>query len=306
MDRTAWIAVVLSALGLVVWYSYMARQTVPRSMSGTGATTPAFATPPALAAQPDGTPVPSAQSTATPPAVSTPAYPEVQETLRNSDVELHLTNRGGGIAEAILVNHKTDHGAVTINAGEHTPIGAIVEHPSAPLLPEYKLTRQGDAVQCEYVSPEQLTIRKKYFFAPGTEKKDNYVGELDIDFVNGGSQPCLSSGYYLSLGGAEPIHPKDYPSYTRLVWCVNGSAKGTDVTWFAGGGGFLGLNQRAAQPFFEESIKGAEWAAVSSQFFATIIAPLIGKADSVWGRRFDIAADQKLWGIEGAMHMPAL
>jgi YidC/Oxa1 family membrane protein insertase len=45
---------------------------------------------------------------------------------------------------------------------------------------------------------------------------------------------------------------------------------------------------------------------VSSQFFATIITPLTGKADSVWSRRYDIAPEQKLWGIEGAMHMPAL
>ena len=308
MDRTAWIAVILSAVGLVVWYSYMARQTLPRPMTASGApaTTTALPTPSTPTAPPGAAPLPSAQSAPTPPPVFVPAYPEVRETLRNSDVELQLTNRGGGIAEAVLVNHKTDRGTVTINAGEHTPIGAIMEHPAAPVLPEYKLTRQGEAVQCEYVSPAQLTIRKKYFFAPSTEKKDNYVGELDIEFINGGSQPALSAGYYLALGGAVPIHPKDYPSYTRLVWSVDGRAKGVDVTWFTGGNGFLGFNQRAAQPFYEERIKGAEWAGVSSQFFATIIAPLNAKADSVWGRRFDISPEEKLWGIEGAMHMPAL
>jgi YidC/Oxa1 family membrane protein insertase len=195
---------------------------------------------------------------------------------------------------------------VTLNSGDHTPIGAIVENPAAPNLPEYKSTREGEAVRYEYTTPEQVTIRKKYSFAPATGKTDNYLGELDIDLQNGGTAPYANSGYYLALGAAAPIHQKDYPYYTRLVWSIDGHAKDVNVTWFGGGGGFLGVGQRAPQPVFQQSLKGAEWAAVSSQFFATIIAPLTGKADSVWGRRYDIAPEQKLWGIEGAMHMPAL
>ena len=307
MDRTAWIAVVVSAAGLVVWYSYMARQTLPRptsSSSGTQTTLSASAPP---VATPDPAALPAATVAAIPqPTIPVSTFPEARETLRNSDVELHLTNRGGGIAQAVLLNHKTSSGPVTINAGDHIPIGAIVDNPAAPALPEYKMTRQGDAVQYEFVSPEQVTIRKRYFFAPTTEKKDNYLGEMDIDLQNGGSAPYENSGYYLALGGAAPIHPKDYPSYTRLVWSVDGRAKGIDVTWFSGGSGFLGMGQHAAQPFYQENIKGAEWAAVSSQFFATIIAPLTAKADSVWARRYDISPEQKLWGIEGAMHMPAV
>jgi YidC/Oxa1 family membrane protein insertase len=306
MDRTAWIAVVLSAAGLVIWYSYMARQTMPHPAPASASASPAEFSP-VPSASPVSPPSIAPNNPSAPlPAPPLPAFTETKETLRNSDIELHLTNRGGAIAEAVLLNHRDEHGLVTINAGDHLPIGAILENPAAPALPEYKLTRQGEAILCEYVSPEKVTIRKKYSFMPSTDKKDNYVGELDIDLQNGSSEPYAKNGYYLALGAAAPIHPKDYPSYTRLVWCVGAHAKGVDVTWFSGGNGFLGIGQHAAQMFYQENVKGAEWAAVSSQFFTTIIAPLDEKADSVWGRRFDIAPEQKLWGIEGAMHMPAV
>src|SRR5437762_6019235 len=66
------------------------------------------------------------------------------------------------------------------------------------------------------------------------------------------------------------------------------------------------MGQRAARPFYQENIAGAEWVAVSDQFFTILMAPLSGKANQVWGRRFDInrAPDQKVHGTEGALGMP--
>ena len=53
---------------------------------------------------------------------------ERTETLSNSDVELHFTNRGGGIAQAILPNYLAEHGeSVTLNSPARLPIGAIVD-----------------------------------------------------------------------------------------------------------------------------------------------------------------------------------
>jgi YidC/Oxa1 family membrane protein insertase len=308
MDRTAWIAVVLCTAGLVSWYAYSATHLQPQRLAP--ATTPAAELSPS--------PTPGAASSAAAPVAASPAatadaqpapsvaaFPEVTETLRNSDVELHLTNRGGGIAQAVLLNHLAeDDRRVTLNSGDHTPIGAIIENPAAALLPEYKVVREGDAVRFEHVTAEQITIRKKYFFPPNPEKKDNFIAELDVDLTNGGANPYTNPGYFVALGAAAPIHRNDYASYTRLVWCVNGSAKGVDVGWFAGGSGFLGIGQRTPQMFYQEPVKGADWAAVSDQFFTTLIAPLTGKSDIVWARRFDVDPAQKLYGIEGAMRMP--
>jgi YidC/Oxa1 family membrane protein insertase len=307
MDRTAWIAVTLCAVGLVSWEIYVAKQMPPR---------------PAVAAQFSPAPIPSASGVSVSPAPSTtatpgtppkaadsgPTFPEKIETLRNADAELHLTNRGGGIKDVILPGHVAEKGEpVVLNSGENMAIGTIIDQPSAPALTEFTASRTSDGtLQYAGVLPDQIAIRKKFFFAQSTEAKDNFVVEMDVDVLNAGVQPYVSKGYFVALGSAAPIHPKDYPSFTRLVWCTAGKAKGIDVGWFGGGAGILGIGQHAARPFYEENTGGEEWAAVSNQFFTTLIAPLTAKAAGVWGRSFDIARwpDQKASGLEGAMAMP--
>jgi YidC/Oxa1 family membrane protein insertase len=308
MDRTAWIAITLCVLGLIVWEIWIARQPLPP---------PAIATAPSPAAPlASGTPfatAPTAVATpAPPPASAAPSAPPAQfeektETLRNSDVELHLTNRGGGVSEAILLNYPAEVGEserVTLNSPARIPIGAIVDDPAAPVLPEYKITREADTVALEYVTPEQVTIRKKFFFLPINEKKDNFVARLDVDFANNGAAPYANPGYFLGIGSAARIHRNDYPSYTRLVWSVGGSTKGIDVGWFAEGGGFLGMGQHPPRPYYTQNVNAAEWVAASNQFFTTLVVPLTAKADAVWGKSFEIDPAQKAYGLEGAMHLP--
>jgi YidC/Oxa1 family membrane protein insertase len=308
MDRTAWIAITLCVLGLIVWEIWIARQPLPP---------PAVATAPSPAAPlASGTPfvsAPTAVATpAPPPASAAPSAPPAQfeektETLRNSDVELHLTNRGGGVSEAILLNYPAEVGEserVTLNSPARLPIGAIVDDPAAPVLPEYKITREADTVALEYVTPEQVTIRKKFFFLPTNEKKDNFVARLDVDFANNGAAPYANPGYFLGIGSAARIHRNDYPSYTRLVWSVGGSTKGIDVGWFAEGGGFLGMGQHPPRPYYTQNVNAAEWVAASNQFFTTLVVPLTAKADAVWGKSFEIDPAQKAYGLEGAMHLP--
>jgi YidC/Oxa1 family membrane protein insertase len=303
MDRTAWIVVVLCVIGLVLWELYLAKQTPPRPAPVN--VTPGQISPAATIASP--TPLASPE-VAQKAAEAIPSFPEKIETLRNSDVELRLTNRGGGIKEAVLLRQVSEKGQrVVLNSAESAPIGALIEQPSAPALPEFTASTESDSVvRFEHTTAEQVAIRKEFFFQQSPENKDNYVAEMDVDFENRGTEPYRSAGYFVALGSAAPIHPKDYPSYTRLVWCIAGKANGIDVGWFGGGGGFLGLGQRAARPFYQENIAGAEWVAVSDQFFTTLLAPLTAKADAVWGRRFDIQRppDQKLLGIEGALGMP--
>lgn len=305
MDRTAWIAVTLCVIGLVAWQIYVVKQTPPRHAPVSVA--PEQASP--AASIPSSTPL--AGPGATPKTAELVAsFPEKIETLRNSDVELRLTNRGGGIKEAILLGQVAEKGErVALNSAESAPIGAIIESRQlgTPAFSEFTASREANsAVKFEAITAEQIAIRKKFFFQQSPENKDNFVVEMDVELENRGTEPYRSAGYFVALGSAAPIHPKDYPSYTRLVWCIAGKAKGIDVGWFGSSGGFLGMGQRAARPFYQESISGAEWVAVSDQFFTTLVAPLTAKADAVWGRRFDIerAPDQKLLGIEGALGMP--
>ncbi len=306
MDRTAWIVVSLCVIGLVLWQIYAAKQMPPRPAPvnvASGQVSPT-ATPKVFESSP-----PSATPEGTPQSAEPVAsFAEKIETLRNSDVELRFTNRGGGIKEAVLLKQIAEKGQrVVLNSARNAPIGAILEQPAEPTLSEFTAsTESNSVVQFERTTAEQVAIRKKFFFEKSPENKDNYVIEMDVDLENRGTKPYQNGGYFVALGAAAPIHPKDYPSFTRLVWCIDGRAKGIDVGWFGSSGGFLGVGQRAARSYYEESIHGAEWVAVSNQFFTTLMAPLTAKATGVWGRRFEVdyAPDQKLPAIEGALGMP--
>src|SRR6266545_4789698 len=259
MDRTAWIVVSLCVIGLVGWQIYVARQMPSRPAPvnvASGQASPT-ATPKVFEASP-----PPAAPEATPKSAEpVTSFAEKIETLRNSDVELRLTNRGGGIKEAVLLGQIAEKGQrVALNSAQGAPIGAIIESPlvGTPTLPEFiASTESNSVVQFERTTAEQVAIRKKFFFEKSPENKDNYVIEIDVG-------------------------------------------------WFGSSGGFLGVGQRAARPYYQENLAGAEWAAVSNQFFTTLMAPLTAKATGVWGRSFDIERppDQKLLGIEGAMGMP--
>src|SRR5438309_2011701 len=308
MDRTAWIVVAVCVIGLVGWQIYIAKQMPPRPApvnAASGQASPT-ATPKVFEASPS----PATPETTPKSAEAAPSFAEKIETLRNSDVELRLTNRGGGIKEAVLLRQKAKKAQhVVLNSAHNAPIGAIIESRfiETPTLPEFTAsTESNSVVQFEGTTGEQVAIRKKFFFEKSPENKDNYVIEMDVDLENRGNKPSQSGGYFVALGSAAPIHPRDYPSYTRLVWCIDGRAKGIDVGWFGSSGGFLGLGQRPARPYYQESIAGAEWVAVSNQFFTTLMAPLTAKATAVWGRRFDIerSPDEKLLGIEGSLGMP--
>jgi YidC/Oxa1 family membrane protein insertase len=315
MDRTAWIVVALCVIGLVIWEVYLAKQMAPRPapVTATHGQTSPTATPGVLGPSPSPLVTPEAASQSVEP---TPTFAEKVETLRNSDFELRFTNRGGGIAEAVMFNHiAEDANRVTLNSSKHMPIGAMVDDPANPVLPEFTLTRDSDSsVRCERTTPDGITIRKKFSLLQSNQKKDNFLLELNLEVQNTGAQPQTNADYFVALGSAAPIHPKDYPYYTRLVWCINGKARERNVSSFQGSGGVLGIGAHAAQAIFQENVAGAEWTAVTDQFFATIIAPLNAslagknldnwKANGIWGRSFEVSTAQNMVGIEGAMRMP--
>src|SRR6266403_2821551 len=305
MDRTAWIVVALCVVGLVVWEVYLAKQMAPRpaSVAATPGQTSPTATPMILAPSPSPLASPEAAAQG---AESVPTFAEKVETLRNSDVELRFTNRGGGIAEAVMFNHiGEDAKRVTLNSPKHTPIGAIVDDPAKPALSEFMLSRESNSsIRCERAMPDGITIRKKFSLLQSSQKKDNFLLDFNVDVQNTGAQPYAKADYFVALGSATPIHRNDYPYYTRVVWCINGKARDRNVSAFQGSGGFLGMGAHTAQPGVQENFAGAEWTAVTDQFFATIISPLNAKATGIWGRSFDVSTEQNTVGIEGAMRMP--
>src|SRR6516162_10348507 len=143
MDRTGWIAVTLCVLGLFAWQIWSSRQMAPRPALATGPSPAASGTGEQAVATP-AVPQPTTAATAAPSATLV-AFVEQTATLRNADVELHFTNRGGGIAQAILPNYLAEHGeSVTLNSPERLPIGAILDDPATPVLPEYTIASAPD------------------------------------------------------------------------------------------------------------------------------------------------------------------
>jgi YidC/Oxa1 family membrane protein insertase len=259
----------------------------------------------------EAAPSPTASTAASPTASVAPTFAEKTETLRNGDFEVRLTNRGGAISEVTLLNHTAEKGQrVVLNSAERMPVGAFASDPISSRLPEFTASRDPDgSVVYEGKTAEGLTVRKKFSLPPPKEKKDNFLINMEVELRNDAPQPYSNDGFFVTLGSTTPIHPNDMPSYTRVAWCVDGKAKGVDVSWFAAQNyPIVGVQKRAAQEFYTEKLSGAEWAGTTNQFFTTLLTPLTGKATEIWARRFDVKRPDAppLFGIEGAMRMAAV
>ena len=80
--------------------------------------------------------------------------------------------------------------------------------PQSPLLPEFTLSRESDSsIRCERATPDGITIRKKFSLLQSSQKKDNFLLDLNVDVQNTGAQPYTKADYFVALGSAAPIHP---------------------------------------------------------------------------------------------------
>src|SRR4029453_16156242 len=188
MDRQAWIAVTLCIIGLIAWQVYMAKHPapVPAKISASPSPAPGVGQDSVEPGATVATSLPSSTesrptSAATPPNEATPTpapFVEKTTTLRNADLELLLTNRGGGIAEAILPRHKGENGGpVKLNVRQRLPIGAIIEKPTAPVLEEFLVVPGQGSVQFERALPKSVVLQKKFTLPAPPNEKDNYVAQ---------------------------------------------------------------------------------------------------------------------------------
>ena len=312
MDRTAWIAVILCIVGLVAWEVYTVRHPAP--VPARAAASPS----PSAEATSTATPSPSAAISATPaasPNERTPSptpkpFAEKTATLDNGDLKLLLTNRGGGIAQAVLPKHKGENGQpLTLGNSKGLPIGALVEDPAKPALEEFSIVPGNGKVEFDRSLGNGVELRKTFTLSSPPNERDNYVAQMEFSFQNRGNQVHHHPAYFVALGAAVPIHRNDLPNYTRLTWCIDGKTKTTDVNWFSEQTYPFGLGQRRpAQQYFNQAVANAEWAGVSNQFFCTLVTPLTTKADRVWATRFEAAKKENGepdYGISAAMGLPS-
>ncbi len=311
MDRKGIIGVTAAILILLIWQFEFAPklQTPPPAAGAQPSASPAASV---SGSAPENAPaITEAIQAATPAPPPQPKVPEQLTRASGPSANYSFTNLGGGISSVELTGYPAESGSnVDLNEFGSLPIGAVSALPAEGADLPYTVTRQGGSVLCVRDQPDGLSISKKFTLPAGIEDAHGYRVTLEVSFVNHGSQPISSgsNGYYLYVGSAAPIHQRDLPYYTAFDWDAHGRSDHIDVSWFSERTiPILGIQTRPERTAYTADADNIGWAAISSQYFTTVIAPLNGAAGSgAWSRHFPIGADPKSpLAIEGALRMPA-
>jgi YidC/Oxa1 family membrane protein insertase len=313
MDRTAWIAIVLATVGLVASLYWQQRQMVEARAKylQQQAALAAQATPPP---KPAPKPVETAPANATTQSpVEEPSHqqmPEEDETLKSEVAELHFSNNRGGLATVDLLNHRAEEGQlVQLNTKLTPAIGAITQNPNSWQDGGYDLSTDSAAgtATLKRTVADGLEITKVYTLSKQAGLKDDYQIRLAITFKNNGSATFETPGFFVSTGAAEPIHRTDRIYATQFDWYRDGKFNSIAVNYFDPGK-ILGLFQTSGpRDVYSATADKILWAAVSNQYFATILAPQGIDGTQVWATPVNLSTndDQPVRAIQGAMEIPA-
>jgi YidC/Oxa1 family membrane protein insertase len=330
MDRKGIIGISIAMLVLLVWQiKFAPKYMSPLAATQTAAGTPAASAAPAASSAPGASvaqagvtsvgtaPAPAAaepvaDASSPWPLVAAPAggVPETITSVPGPAGRYHFTNLGGGIARAELIFYPAESGSnVGLNEHGTLPIGAISDQWGAAANLPYTVTASGGSVVCVRQEPDGLTITKTFTMPASLNDAHGYHIGLKVSFANRGSQPVRSGtdGYYLFLGSAAPIHQNDLMTYTAFDWNAAGNSTHSDVTYFAAAKfPLVGIEIHPERPIYTQTADKIDWAAVSSQYFTTILTAADGTTgNGVWAQRLPLDTDAKRFAIQGAIRLPA-
>jgi YidC/Oxa1 family membrane protein insertase len=309
MDWKTWAAVGLSIIGLFLWQFYYASNLTPP--------------PPVAEAVPSATPDAATSSTTTSPAPALDSIPAAKpeatpvepvmaarsEAIVARDAEYIFNNDTGGIEEVRLLQHFGENKEVIyLNRDRKMPIGAIGLEPGQPATGfNMEVNRTKGEVVFHKHYPDGLFVRKIFTLPSEDSNASQFTVGLRLEFSNTGESEVQRLGYFVSAGGAAPVHVTDLPIYTRFDWHRENKMQSIDVNWFSPSSiPLIGIQTRGAREFYAESRDKIDWVAVASQYFCTIVTSPESRGLSVWARRFDTRKqnDAPVYGIQGAMGLP--
>ncbi|MCX6963426.1 MAG: membrane protein insertase YidC [Verrucomicrobia bacterium] len=289
----------LSVIGLFAWQWYISKYYKPEPLPAGASAVPTATPSAAVAATPAATPVTTAEQ---PPSMSARA-----ESLSTNSTEFVFNNDAGGIEQVILRMHLGEnHDNVALNRSRSMPIGAFGFNPGE-VLGGFEMTadRAKGEVFFKRTQPDGLEISKRFTLPPGDGTKSPYTVNLEVTFTNPGSAAIQVPDFFISAGGAAPIHIHDLPMYTRFDWGHEAKMSNIDVNWFSASSvPLIGIPIHGERPLYLESNPDIRWAAVASQYFCTIVTPQAGSATkSVWAKRFDAPKlnGSPVFGVQGGL-----
>jgi YidC/Oxa1 family membrane protein insertase len=314
MDRTAWIAIALATIGLVAsiaWEQHQAAEARVKFLQQQ-AILAAQATPTPQATQSPGPAAASSNLASQPPADQKPheEQPEHDETLKSDVAELNFSNNKGGLVTVGLLKHSAEQGhPVQLNTDRTSAIGAITQNPNNWQDAGYVLSTDPGAgtATLKRTAADGLEVTKVYTLAKQAGLKDDYQINLSITFKNGGGAPFETPGFFVSTGGAEPIHRSDRIYATQFDWYRDGKFNSIAVNYFDPGKLFGLFQTSGAKDVYTATADKILWAAASNQYFATILAPQETTGQQVWAMPVNVPnadGEPLVKAIEGALEIP--
>jgi YidC/Oxa1 family membrane protein insertase len=312
MDRTGWIAVIIATIGLLAsmyWQQHQMAEARAK-YSQQQALLAAQATPTPSSQTPSPAPPAAAASPAQDLSAKVSSVPDQVATLKSDVAELWFSNNRGGLSTVSLLQHSAEQGNfVRLNTDRTTAIGAITQNPRDWHDSGYELsTNPGSGTATlKRTTAEGLEITKVYTLAKQAGLKDEYQIKLLIDFANKGNATFETPGYFVSAGAAEPIHRTDRIFATQFDWYRDGKFNSISVNYFDPGKLFGIFQTSGPRDVYVTTADRILWAAVSNQYFATILAPQEVTGTQVWAVPVDLPTEDgqaPFRAIEGAMQVP--
>jgi len=304
-DRTTWIAITLSIAGLVGWQWYYTHSVLP-IMEAERKTQ--------VSEKPleETTSEKPSQLVSSPVIENIPQWSARQETFDTARAEYLFSDNTGGIQTITLFLHLGEQAhSLQLNNLSPMPIGALGEKSGDHIktvtgfvMNTEKATRK---VSFKRNEPNGLIITKNFRLPESGSSSNEYSIELELIFENKGTTPLDVPSYFLSCGGATPVHATDAPTYTRFDWFSKEKMTTIDVNWFSAGMiPILGIETHSARPLYEMRNSDVTWTAVTSQYFCTILTAKEKDLHSVvWAARFEdplipkTSKNKIIYGMEG-------
>ncbi len=315
MDRTAWIAVILSVIGLVWWNFTYSQKQMRRAEEHQRALAASRAEPhvtppttdPAAPFRPSTTPVP-----ARPEPVAEIAPEETLDVVSpEGSVRYSFTNRGG-IAKAELLGHiAIDPDHIVINSHGSRPIGALFQVDDQTVHTFQMREERRGTVLLTREQPGEFRLEKRFRLPETEPTKDRYVAELELKWTNLSSASLALPAQFIAAGEIAPIHKNDLIMHTGMDYLREGRVRHTPVTWFDRQTvPLLGIETRPPTPVYTQDDPPVRWVGVRNQFFTSLLTARETEGIGVWAQRVILEGrgnnGSPLWGIETAMRLPPL